>query len=234
MNHVAGPIRVIVSDDECMFRACLRQLLTAPPAVLREVYGVDVGVGFEVVGEAGGVEETVGIVRSAQPDLLLLALSMQMSGLDALRELEAFRSKLRTIVLAAAIDRGLLLSAVELGAHGVLMKDSPTELLFDAIASVMAGECWVGRTLVSDLLDALRSLIRTPQAARRPRDLTAREHQVLTMVAAGYPNREIARECNVSEETVKHHLTRIFEKVGAANRVELAMKATQSGLLAQL
>ena len=98
----------------------------------------------------------------------------------------------------------------------------------------MAGECWVGRTLVSDLLDALRSLIRTPQAARRPRDLTAREHQVLTMVAAGYPNREIARECNVSEETVKHHLTRIFEKVGAANRVELAMKATQSGLLAQL
>jgi DNA-binding NarL/FixJ family response regulator len=218
-----------------MFRACLRQLLTAPPAVLREVYGVDMGLGLEVVGEAGGVEETVAVVRSMQPDLLLLAPSMpQMSGLDILRELEVFRSRLRTIVLAAAIDRGLLLSAVELGAHGVLMKDSPTELLFEAITSVMAGECWVGRTLVSDLMDALRSLIRTPAAARRPRDLTTREQQILTMVVAGYPNREIARVCNVSEETVKHHLTRIFEKVGATNRVELAMKATQGGLLAHL
>jgi DNA-binding NarL/FixJ family response regulator len=216
-----------------MFRACLRQLLMAPPVTLKEVYGADVGLGFEVVGEAGTVEETVGFVRSVQPDLLLLDLSMpRMSSLDALRELEALRSTLRTIVLAAAIDRGLLLSAVELGVHGVLMKDSPTELLFEAIASVMAGECWVGRTLVSDLMDALRSLICTPAAARRPRDLTTREHQVLTMVVAGYPNREIARECNVSEETIKHHLTRIFEKVGATNRVELAMKATQDGLLA--
>ena len=82
-------------------------------------------------------------------------------------------------------------------------------------------------------MDALRSLIRTPAAARRPRDLTTREHQILTMVVDGCPNREIAHACNVSEETVKHHLTRIFEKVGATNRVELAMKATQ-GRLAQL
>ncbi len=82
------PIRVVLSDDECLFRASLRQLLAVPAPVIKDVYGVDVGAGFDVVGEAGSGIETVSIVRSVQPDLLLLDLSMpRMSGLEALREL---------------------------------------------------------------------------------------------------------------------------------------------------
>ena len=79
-------MRVVIADDECMFRASLRQLLAVPPSVVKDVYGVDVGPGFEVVGEAGTGEETIEAVQSALPDLLLLDMSMpRMSGLDALR-----------------------------------------------------------------------------------------------------------------------------------------------------
>src|SRR3954464_15336894 len=84
------PITVVLADDECMFRSSLRHLLTAPPSVIKDVYGINVGPGFEVVGEAGTGEETIAVVKTARPDLLLLDLSMpRMSGLEALSEMEA-------------------------------------------------------------------------------------------------------------------------------------------------
>src|SRR5881628_2032292 len=89
------PVRVVLADDECMFRASLRQLLAVPATVINDVYGVDVALGFEVVGEAGSGEETVKAVQAATPDLLLLDLSMpRMSGLDALRELQTHRDSM--------------------------------------------------------------------------------------------------------------------------------------------
>src|SRR4249920_3628577 len=91
-----GPVRVVLADDESLFRASLRQLLAVPPAVIKEVYGVDVGAGFEVVGEAGSGEDTVRVVGSARPDLLLLDLCMpRLSGLDALREMSSCRDRMR-------------------------------------------------------------------------------------------------------------------------------------------
>src|SRR6267378_4961025 len=103
MNHRQSsgrPLSVVLADDECMFRSSLRHLLTAPPSVIEEVYGVQVGAGFQVVGEAGTGEETVSVVQSVKPDLLLLDLSMpRMSGLDALCQLHACRDRMRTILL---------------------------------------------------------------------------------------------------------------------------------------
>src|SRR3977135_1261691 len=94
------PVTVGLADDECMFRASLRHLLTAPPSVIKDVYGVHVGPGFEAVGAAGSGEETVSVVQSVTPDLLLLDLSMpRMTGLEALCELQAFRDSMRTIML---------------------------------------------------------------------------------------------------------------------------------------
>ncbi|HSL20162.1 MAG TPA: response regulator transcription factor [Vicinamibacterales bacterium] len=226
------PVRVVLADDECLFRASLRQLLAVPPAVIKEVYGVDVGAGFDVIGEAGTGEDTVRVVKSVHPELLLLDLSMpRMSGLDALRELEGFREAVRTIILAGTIDRPDLLAAVHLGVRGLLLKHASTEVMFEAIMCVMAGRCWLEQTLVTDLLDTLRPLIQTSSAAGGPSGrLTPRERQVLALVAAGYPNKEIARVCSVSEQTIKHHLTRMFDKVGASSRVELAMLAARQGL----
>jgi len=228
------PIRVFLADDESLFRASLRQLLAVPPNVLRDVYGVDVGPGFEVSGEAGTGEDVVRLVQAAPPDLLLLDLCMpRMSGLEALRELASCRDQMRIILLAGNIDRSQLVSAVRLGVRGQLLKDAPTEVLFQAFMCVMAGQYWLGQSLVSDLLEVVRPLIQSSSLTGNGAGsrLTPREQQVLRMVVAGHSNKAIAQQWTVSEETIKHHLTRMFDKVGATNRVELAMLATSQGLL---
>jgi DNA-binding NarL/FixJ family response regulator len=230
-----APVRVVIADDESMFRASLRQLLGAPPSVIHDVYSIDVGAGFDVVGEAGSGQDTIAAVRSTSPDLLMLDLNMpRLSGLAALRELDAHRDGMRTVVLSGEISRAQLQTAIELGVRGIVRKDETTELLFEAIMCVMAGRHWLGQSLVADLMELVRSGVTAgSRAPRQPFGLTRREREVLSLVAAGYGNREIAETCAVSEETIKHHLTRMFDKVGATNRIELARVATQAGLISE-
>jgi DNA-binding NarL/FixJ family response regulator len=225
---------VVIADDECMFRASLRQLLAVPPSVIKDVYGVDVGEGFEVVGEAGTGEETVEAVRSVKPDLLLLDVAMpRLSGLDALREIGASGLPVLTIMLSGDLDKSQLLMAVQLGARGMVQKDYATELLFEAMTRVIAGESWVGHTRIADLMDVIRAQAQQPAGGARSHGsgFTPREREVLSLVVAGCANKEIAQRFSVSEETIKHHLTRMFGKVGAANRLELALTATRNGLV---
>jgi two-component system nitrate/nitrite response regulator NarL len=224
--------RVVIADDERLFRTSLCRLVSVPPPVITRMYGVDVGSGFEVVGEAGSGQETVEIVRAAHPDLLLLDMAMpRLSGLEALYELQECGS--RTLVLSGTLDKPQLARAIQLGARGVVRKDAATELLFEAMTRVAAGASYVDQLLVSDLLDIVRLMGRTTSrgADGQPMRLTRREREVLSLVLEGCQNREIADQFAVSEGTVKHHLTRIFDKVGAANRVELALAATRHGLI---
>ena len=213
-------VRIVIADDHRIFRAGLRRLLEAEP-------------GFEVVGEAADGSEVFPLVEQLRPDILLLDVAMpQVPGLEVLRDLAGRGTPVRTIVLTAAIDRTAFVKALQLGAWGVVMKESATELLFKSIRSVMAGQYWVGRETVSDLVQALR----TPEtdAAPGPRqtfDLTARELEVLSAVVSGHTNKEIAQKFSLSEDTVKHHLSNIFNKVGASNRVELTLFAMHHRLL---
>jgi DNA-binding NarL/FixJ family response regulator len=229
----AGRVRVVLADDECLFRTSLRQLLSVPPPVVKDVYGVDVGAGFEVIGEAGSGEDTVRVVQSVKPDLLVLDLSMpRLSGIEALRQIEGQPNCTRTLLLTGTITRNDLFSAVQLGARGILLKDSSTELLFEAMMSVMTGRYWLGQMLVNDLVDMVRTMIQPAARGVRPAfGLTPREREVLAKVVAGFGNKEIAREFAVSEETIKHHLTHMFDKVGVTNRTELASLATQHGIV---
>jgi DNA-binding NarL/FixJ family response regulator len=216
-----------------MFRASLRHLLAVPPSVIGEVYNVDVGPGFDVIGEAGTGEETLAVVARAKPDLLLLDLSMpRFSGLDVLRELQGSGHNPATVLLAGVIEQPHLLTAIQLGVRGLVLKEATTELLFDAIMCVLGGKRWLDKSLVCALMD-LVAASRTHAATviQQPFGLTPREREVLAHVVAGDGNKEIARKCSVSEETVKHHLTRIFDKVGASNRLELALVATRRGLV---
>jgi two-component system, NarL family, nitrate/nitrite response regulator NarL len=226
-------VRVVIADDESIFRTSLRQLLTAPPSVIRDVYGIDVGAGFEVVGEAANGHDTIATVAATAPDLLLLDLNMpRIPGLSALRELQQYGGTMHTIVLSGQVTQAHLLAAFQLGVRAIVGKEEPTESLFEAIVSVVSGGHWLGGNLLAELIQLVRTGGPAPGAAvRNPFGLTPREREVLTLVAAGYPNKEIARTCAVSEETVKHHLTRMFDKVGAANRVELAKVAAQIGLV---
>ena len=232
-SHPGKATRVVLADNHSIFRASLRQLLSVPPTTIKEVYSVDVGTGFQVVGEAGTAEETVRIVESVEPDLLLIDPSMpRMSDLDAVGELQCHHDRMRTILLAATIDKPQLLTAVQLGVRGLILKDSTTEVLFDAIVSVLTGQYFLGRALLTDFIETVRPLIDSSRAqgGKLAFGLTPREREVLTLVSAGCANKEIARQCAVSEETVKHHLTRIFSKLGASNRTELAMLAARNGL----
>jgi DNA-binding NarL/FixJ family response regulator len=233
MNIPDRIVRIVIADDESIFRTSLRQLLTAPPSVIRDVYGIDIGSGFEVVGEAASGQDTIAIVGSARPDLLLLDLNMpRLSGLSALRELQQHGNTMQTVVLSGQVTRAHMLAAIQLGVRAIIAKDEPTETFFQAIMSVLAGGHWFGQDLLAELIQLVRTGGQAPGAAAgNPFGLTPRERQVLTLVAAGYPNKEIARTCAVSEETVKHHLTRMFDKVGAANRLELAKVAAQVGLI---
>ena len=224
---------MVLADDQAIFRASLRQLLEAPPSVIKDVYGVDVGAGFQVVGEAGSGEATVKTVQATLPDLLLLDLCMpRMSGLEAARELSPHLDRVRTILLAGTINRPELLTAVQLGVRGLLLKNATTELLFEAIMCVLSGQYWLGQTLVTDLMEVMRPLIGSAKATggQLGYGLTPREREVLGMVVAGCANKDIAQKCAVSEETIKHHLTRIFDKMGVQNRVELALLASRCGL----
>lgn len=229
---IESPVRVVLGDDHQIFRASLRHLLAVPAQVLKDVYGVDVGPGFRVVGEAGMGDELIEVIQSSKPDLLLLEPQMpRMSGFDILRELGPEHAAMRTLVLAGAVSQSQLLSAVQFGIHGIILKDATTELLFEAINCVMAGQYWLGQTLVTHLVETMRPLIISAKSgpSKFTFGLTAREREVVGMVVAGYANKEIAQRCGVSEETIKHHLTRIFVKAGASNRLELTMKAAQQG-----
>lgn len=224
--------RVVLADNHSIFRASLRQLLSVPPNTIKDVYSIDVGSGFQVVGEAGTGEETVRVVESVRPDLLLIDPSMpKMSGLDALGELQSHNVRMRTVLLASTIDKSQLLTAVQLGVRGLILKDSTTEVMFDAIVSVVAGQYFLAKTLLTDFIESVRPLIASSKTqGKLAFGLTPREREVVSLVSAGCANKEIARQCAVSEETVKHHLTRIFDKVGASNRTELAMLAARNGL----
>jgi DNA-binding NarL/FixJ family response regulator len=209
-------VRVLIADANALFRAALTRLIEIKP-------------GFEVAGEACGSVEAVNMTRRLQPDVLLLDIDSPGHGaLDALRQLHGPENSCRPIIFASRIANEQLIEALRAGARGVMMKDAPVDLLFKGIAAVMAGEYWVGRERVPDLVRTFRS---GPEPNDQPCGLTTRELQVVQGVITGDTNKEIARRLGISPNTAKHHLANIFDKVSVSNRLELALFARNHRIL---
>jgi two-component system nitrate/nitrite response regulator NarL len=213
--------RILLADDHAIFRDGLRRLLESEPE-------------FQVIGEAADGAEAIIKTRELEPDLLLLDLAMpRIPGIEALRELTRGGSPTtKIILLTAAIEKNQIVEALQIGARGIVMKEAATQLLFKSIRSVMAGQFWVGRESVGDMVQYLREKTESQlPAGGRSYGLTRREMEIVSAIVAGLTNKEIAKKFTLSEDTVKHHLTNIFNKVGVSSRLELALFAINHRLV---
>ena len=212
--------RILIADDHTIFRDGLRRLLESESE-------------FQVVGEAADGAEALQLVQQLKPDVLLLDLAMpRMPGLETLRELSSSGSTVKVILLTAAIEKRQIVGALQTGARGVIMKDAATQLLLKGIRTVMGGQFWVGREAVADMVGYLRDkAAQQPPSPAKAYGLTKRELEILSTIVSGLSNKEIAQKFSLSEDTVKHHLTNIFDKVGVSSRLELALFAINHHLV---
>lgn len=214
----ASSYKVVVADDHPVVRIGVRNILAAVPE-------------FQIAGECSDGDAALRMVRSVQPDLLILDLAMpKMSGIEVLRALRTTNPTLKTLVLAATVDRRQTLEILQLGARGILLKDVVAERLGTACRAVISGRYWLGDSTVTDIVQAMAD----PGGLQLPdpngTTLTARQLQIVKAVVEGRSNKDIAEKLAISEETVKRHLTIIFDKTGMSSRLELAMFAVKHGI----
>ena len=199
-------IRVLVADDHAVVRSGLGQLLATAPDL-------------ELAGEAGDGEEAVALSEVEKPDVILMDISMPgVDGVEATRRIVARDPEARVVMLTSLADNRKILDALEAGASGYLLKHAGPDELLGAIRAAAAGEAPLDPKAARALLDSRRS----PSADKA---LSAREQEVLRLVAQGLANKQIARKLTISERTVKAHLTNVFARIGVSDRTQAALWA---------
>jgi len=208
---VSQPIRILLADDHDVVRRGLAALL-------------DGAEGFTVVGAAADGEEAVALAGVHSPDVVLMDLSMpRVDGIEATRRLVAERPDARVVVLTSFSDRERILDALDAGAVGYLLKDAEPEELLRGIEAAARGE--------SPLAPKAAKAVLTARAETKPAaELTAREQEVLGLLAEGLANKQIARRLGIAEKTVKAHLTSVFQGIGVTDRTQAALWARSRGI----
>jgi DNA-binding NarL/FixJ family response regulator len=211
-------IRVLVADDQDLVRAGLRMILDAQPDI-------------EVVGEAADGREAVALARELRPDVCLLDIRMpDVDGIEATRLLAGpdVDDPIAIVVITTFDLDEYVHGALKAGARGFLLKDAGPELLVQAIQSAASGDALIAPSVTARLLAAFSDAMAATPPAQPVEPLTAREEEVLLRVARGRTNAEIADELYISLSTAKTHLASLMGKLGARNRVELAMWAYET------
>lgn len=204
----SSPIRILIADDHPVVLAGLTSMLSTQPDL-------------EVVGSAAGGDEALQMLRAHSADILLLDLRMpEMSGIDVLHAIRAERIAVRAIILTSFETDEDIYRSVQAGAQGYVLKGAPQSDMVDAIHTVHAGRRYFPRHIAARLAERI---MRT--------DLTARELEVLNMLARGLTNKEIGGALNISGNTVRNHVNSIIEKLEVSDRTEAATTAIQRGII---
>jgi DNA-binding NarL/FixJ family response regulator len=213
----SGPIRVLLADDHSIVREGLRLILSSDTSL-------------QVVGQAADGQEALDVVRKLNPDILLLDVDMpRMTGLETLKTLSENDAEVKCVLLTASIENNQIVEALQLGARGVIRKETPPRLLLECIHSVDEGKYWLGQSAFSDLVKGMESIAPSPTDNAKF-GLTARELKVIAAVLEGDTNKAVAERLSISEQTVKNHLTNIFNKLGVSSRLELVLFASKHNL----
>jgi DNA-binding NarL/FixJ family response regulator len=213
------PVRVLVVDDQELFRRGLTMLLAVEP-------------GIEVIGEAGDGVEGTALAESAAPDVVLLDVRMpKRSGIEACLAIKEGVPTAKIIMLTVSDEEADLYEAVKSGASGYLLKDSSIEEVAQAVRVVADGQSLISPSMAIKLIDEFKQMSKPEKASGPGLRLTERELDVLRLVAQGHSNKEIAARLYISENTVKNHVRNMLEKLQLHSRMEAVMYAVRENLL---
>src|SRR6476659_2354388 len=218
-------VRILLADDHPIVRDGLKKLLQLEDD-------------FEVVGEAGDGREVLEKCHELDPDVLLLDLRMpNLDGLSALQSLQQTNKRTRVIVLTASEDKNEFVQAMKLGCSGIVLKQTAPDLIVKSIRKVHSGEIWLDSHTTAAVMRQFSTALEGghPSASgsgkgRERSPLSAREREIVALVAQGYKNKEMAEKMFISEQTVKNHLHNIFDKLGVSDRLELALYAIHKNI----
>ena len=214
-----SPIRVLVVDDQELFRRGLTMLLSVESDIT-------------IVGEAGDGATAAALAAASAPDIVLMDVRMpKLSGIEAITAVRNAAPAARIVMLTVSDEEADLYEAIKGGASGYLLKDASTDEVAQAVRVVADGQSLISPSMAMKLLDEFKQMSRTDRSQPATPRLTERELEVLKLVAQGLNNREIAKRLFISENTVKNHVRNILEKLQLHSRMEAVMYAVREKLL---
>ena len=213
-------IKLVIVDDHTLFREGIKKIL----ALEKDI---------EIVGEAFDGEEVISVLNRCEPDIMLLDVKMErVNGLQVLPRIVEQFPLLKVIILTAQVSLAESVKAIRDGARGIILKHAASEFLIKGIRKVAEGELWADSPTMTQVVDSLSRKYRVDRSPEKGRkELSEREIEVVTLVASGNRNKEIANKLFISEQTVKTHLSNIFQKLEVNDRLELALYAMRNGLV---
>ena len=211
------PIRLLIADDHAFYRECVRTMLLGLPEM-------------EVIGEASGGDEIIASAEALQPDVILMDIKMPgMNGIEATRRILHASPHIQVLVLTMFEDDDSVFAAMRAGARGYLLKDADQDELVRAVKAVSRGEAIFSPAIAQRMIHYFSALPQTASAMAFP-DLTAREREILHLIAQGQSNATIAQHFTLSLKTVQNHVSNIFSKLQVVDRAQAIVRARDAGL----